>query len=238
MMKDEHDTQTTDAFSVESILGDSWQAAGGLIVSQRHALVGHYRAVPAPKAFAVTGKRHLGSNTPDVARDAWQTPKWLFNHFAQMAGGFDIDAAANEHNALCESFFSEADNALSFDWDAGKKYWVNPPYSNILPWVEHVVVQGERPGSVAYMLLPDDVSTLWFRTAMDNAAEAYIIAHDGVKGSAGRSGRVQFVNAITGKTGNGNNKGSWVFVFRRHRVPVKISMIDRTICEASGDTFF
>ncbi|QDH45712.1 DNA N-6-adenine-methyltransferase [Pantoea phage vB_PagM_AAM37] len=234
-MKDDNDKAT---FDLEDILGGDGVSAAELQVSRRYALAGHYQAVKPCKHFAVTGKRHLGSNTPDVARDAWQTPKWLFNHFAQMAGGFDIDAAANEHNALCESFFSETDDALSFDWDAGKKYWLNPPYSNILPWVEHAVVQGERPGSVVYMLLPDDVSTLWFRTAMDNAAEAYIIAHDGVKGSAGRSGRVQFVNAITGKTGNGNNKGSWVFVFRRHRVPVKIRMIDRTICEASGDTFF
>lgn len=234
-MKDDNDKVT---FDLADILGGDGVSAAELQVSSRYALGGHYQPVKPCKHFAVTGKRHLGSNTPDVARDAWQTPKWLFNHFAQMAGGFDIDAAASEHNALCEVFFSEADNALSFDWEAGKKYWVNPPYSNILPWVEHVVVQAERPGSAAYMLLPDDVSTLWFRTALDNAAEAYIIAHDGVKGSAGRSGRVQFVNAITGKTGNGNNKGSWVFVFRRHRVPVKISMIDRTICEASGDTFF
>lgn len=237
-MKDEHDTQTTDAFSVDDVLGAGFLAGGELIVSKRHALVGHYRAVPAPKAFAVTGKRHAGSTTPDIARDAWQTPRWLFDFFSRKAGGFHVDAAAGPMNALCKEFYSEEMDALSFDWPAGKNYWLNPPYSKIEPWVKHAVIQGERSGSSVYMLLPDDVSTLWFKLALDNAAEAYMLTHDGVEGSAGRSGRVQFVNAITGKRGNGNNKGSWVFVFRRHRTPVKISAIDRTLCEAEGDTFF
>jgi len=237
-MKDEHDTQTADAFSVESILGESWQTSGGLIVSQRHALVGHYRAVPAPKAFAVTGKRHAGTTTPDAFRDAWQTPRWLFNYFNMIAGGFDVDAAAGPVNALCKEFYSEDMDALSFDWPAGKKYWLNPPYSKIEPWVKHAVVQGERKGSSVHMLVPDDVSTLWFKMALDNAAEAYILTHDGVEGSAGRSGRVQFINAMTGEKGKGNNKGSWVFVFRRHRVPVKIIPIDRTLCEAEAQSFF
>lgn len=231
-MKDEHDTSTTDAFD------DDQSVDPGLDTGTVHALVGYHQAVPSPKALAITGKRHAGSTTPDIARDAWQTPRWLFDFFSKKVGGFDVDAAAGPLNALCQEFYSEEVDALSFDWPAGKSYWVNPPYSNIEPWVKHVAVQAERSGSVAYMLLPDDVSTLWFKMAIDNAAEAYILTHDGVEGRAGRSGRVQFVNAITGKRGNGNNKGSWIFVFRRHRSPVKISCIDRTICEAEADSFF
>lgn len=198
----------------------------------------HYQALLAPTCFKVSGRSWAGSSTPDIVRDAWQTPKWLFNFFDRMAGGFEIDAAASKENALCEKYWTEEDDALSFDWPAKSKIWLNPPYSKPLPWVEHVAKQAEMYGCHIYMLLPDDVSTLWFRRAKDSAAEIWFLTHDGVEGRQGKSGRVSFVNALTGKEGQGNNKGSFVAVFRPHRSPLKVEFIDRTFCEADGQSIF
>lgn len=237
-MKDEHDSVTRDAFSIEMLTGEA-PGAGALKVSKRYALAGHYTAARAPSCFDVTGSRWLGSKTPDVARDSWRTPKWLFNYFEKMAGGFDLDAAADEHNALCPVYFSEENSALDQSWPEAAKVWMNPPYSDPMPFIQKVIEQVEESGCKVYVLLPDDISTGWFRLAWDNAAEAFPILHNGLpKKEGGKSGRVRFVNAITGKEGGSNNKGSWMFIFRRHRAAMKISGVDRTICENVGDTFF
>lgn len=235
-MKDEHDSKT---FDLADILGEAADN-GSLRVSQRYALVGHYQAVlPPDKALKVTGARWLGSSTPDVARNSWRTPKWLFNYLSKLAGGFDIDAAADEYNALCPVYFSEKNSAFDNQCAAGQKVWLNPPYSDPLPWVQWAVDQVLDNGCTIYLLLPDDVSTEWFRLAWDNAAEGMPMLHNGMKKrEGGKSGRVRFVNALTGEEGGSNNKGSWVFVLRRHRSPIKITGLDRTICEAEGDSFF
>lgn len=225
-MRDELDTQTAD---IETLTGTDAPMVNS-----------HYQAVTAPdEALRQTGARWLGSTTPDVARQSWRTPKWLFNHFSRMAGGFDIDAAADEHNHLVPVYYSEKNSAFDQDVPKGSKIWLNPPYSDPLPWVEWAVDLSLNKGCIVYMLIPDDISTLWFRRAWDEAAEAFPLLHNGgtTKDTA-RSGRVRFVNAITGKEGGSNPKGSWVFILRRHRSPLKVTALDRTEIESKGDSFF
>lgn len=237
-MKDEHDNVTID---LADILGESNpNAAAELMISKRYALVGYYQAVlPPTKVFEQSGARWLGSKTPDVYRDSWQTPKWLFNYFSKMAGGFQLDAAADDVNHLCAEYFTEEDDGLSQEWPEKASVWLNPPYSDPYPWVEKAIEQVLDNNCTVYMLLPDDISNAWFRLAYDNAAEAYMLLHNGrPKNDGGKSGRVRFVSALTKKPGGSNNKGSWVFIFRRHRAPLKIHGIDRTICENHGDSFF
>lgn len=199
----------------------------------------HYAAVASPTCFEVSGNRWVGSMTPDAFRDLWQTPRWLFNYFSRKVGGFDVDAAANSLNALCDVYWTEADDCLSLDWPTKAKIWLNPPYSDPLPFVEKAIEQSQINGCVVYLLIPDDISTLWFRRAFEGAAEAYGLVHNGrVKKEGGRSGRVSFVNALTGEEAKANNKGSWVFVIRPHRSPLKVSFIDRDAIEAEGASFF
>lgn len=257
-MKDENDTETLDAWgdsesdgcestmtrdellagTMQSVMELFQSASQRMAIERTLATGGHYQAVKSPTCFGVTGNRWAGSKTPDIVRDLWQTPKWLFNYFDRLAGGFEIDAAASKENALCETFWTEQDDALSFDWPKKAKIWLNPPYSKPIPWVEHVVSQVQMHRCHVYMILPDDVSTAWFRHAIDHAAEAYMLVHNGERGSAERSGRVRFINALTGKEGGSNNKGSWVFVFRPHTAPIKISALDRTLCENDGQSIF
>jgi hypothetical protein len=47
---------------------------------------------------------------------------------------FTIDVAASKENAKLERFYTAEDDGLSKDW-SGERVWVNPPYSDIEPWV-------------------------------------------------------------------------------------------------------
>lgn len=65
--------------------------------------------------------------------------------------GFTVDAAAAEHNAKCERYWSIEDDGLSQKW-AGERVYCNPPFSNIAPWVNKA--WAERGADLVVMLLP------------------------------------------------------------------------------------
>ena len=75
-----------------------------------------------------------------VTTNDYYTPKWLFD---AMGLEFDIDVAAPEHGIPwipAKRWFSQADDGLAQDWDG--LVWMNPPYSNVTPWVRKFVAHG------------------------------------------------------------------------------------------------
>jgi site-specific DNA-methyltransferase (adenine-specific) len=111
-------------------------------------------------------------------KDEARTPASLFK-ILDAAYHFDIDAAANETNALCPSFHSDKyikgwflpvrdrvisclGNALSENWYKAT-YFCNPPYSpgNIESFCKKSYEESLK-GAVVVMLLPMDSSTQWF----------------------------------------------------------------------------
>ena len=48
--------------------------------------------------------------------------------------GFTLDACALPHNAKLEHYFTPEQDGLAQDW-TGERVWVNPPYSDIEPWL-------------------------------------------------------------------------------------------------------
>lgn len=139
------------------------------------------------------------SFTPKNIRDLWQTPKEIFGAL-NWEFRFDLDVAASEKNALTPDFLDEKDNALSRKWS--EKNWCNPPYSNIMPWVNKAIEQ-HKLGKTTVMLVPADTSVKWFKKAYDSCNEVRLI-----------SGRIAFINADTQKPVGGNNKGSVLFIWR------------------------
>lgn len=214
-MKDENDIQTEDAFISFA------EAERQDFIANSLAAGGHYQSVKPPSFMKVSGRRYLGSNTPDAIKDCWQTPSELIDFMVNRYGAYDLDAAASASNAVCAKFLDEKTNCLKRWWGSKKHVWLNPPFSNPLPFVEKAAEQA-RNGNQIDVLLNADSSTAWFRLAQMRAAEIiwivadidYHVADDEIVIETAHSGRLAFTNADSGAAVSGNSKGQVIFIFR------------------------
>lgn len=173
-------------------------------------------ALPAEKLNGDYG----GSKTPLDQRDLWRTPPALFAALdAEFC--FQLDAAAAPHNALCRKFITAEQNTLETPWgdylSIPGYVWLNPPYSDITPFVKKAVAESANQiGTV--MLVPADTSVGWFREAIQTASEVRFIT----------AGRLAFINPVTGKPVSGNNKGSMLIIWRPYpRTHCHFATVDR-----------
>jgi phage N-6-adenine-methyltransferase len=106
-------------------------------------------------------------------RRDWRTPPGVFQRL-DAEFGFKLDAAATAENALCERFWTEADDGLSKPWDGPT--FVNPPYGRgIWKWVEKAFREGQR--GVVVMLIPARTDTrYWHDYVMEGAEEVRLVA--------------------------------------------------------------
>lgn len=90
-------------------------------------------------------------------------------------GPIAFDLAANSRNAVCDHFFSKAEDSLKQDWAAleGVLY-LNPPFSNIKPWVEKCKAEGDR-GANIFFLVPASVGAKWYRANIHKKATVYFL---------------------------------------------------------------
>ncbi|MBN6069430.1 adenine methyltransferase [Aggregatibacter actinomycetemcomitans] len=183
----------------------------------------------------------------DFDKKTWQTPQYVFNWLQSKFGWFDIDGCANAKNALCYRYIGEQgtndDENLSIAPDflaedlfeklldqvaerchAPLRIFVNPPYNNPLPFVRRAA-ELRKAGYFVVMLLPMDRSTAWFERIKMSANEVIDIV--GCSDSKGRfnSGRIKFINPVTGEEVGGNNKGSMIVVFD----PCADDFVQRTV---------
>jgi phage N-6-adenine-methyltransferase len=107
------------------------------------------------------------------AQQDWRTPRELFEQIEAIAGRFDLDAAADNSNALCELFFSENMSALNRDWSIGTEYtrvWLNPPYGKALAvFSAKAVEEVAGHGIEVWLLVPARVDTRWWNLLMTKA---------------------------------------------------------------------
>ena len=78
--------------------------------------------------------------------DQRPTPKWLMDCF-------------NDYFDPCPLNSNPEVNGLNIDWK--NKTYVNPPYSNIRPWVKKAIEEASK-GKKIIMLLPADTSTHYY----------------------------------------------------------------------------
>nr|DAS67528.1 MAG TPA: DNA N-6-adenine-methyltransferase [Bacteriophage sp.] len=139
-------------------------------------------------------------------RNTWQTPQYVFNAMNRKYS-FDLDACADHNNALCRLFLTalnditktETQSAVKF----GSRVWMNPPYSNPMPFVKAAIELMRERDCTVVMLLPADKSTKWYRLALTAATEVIDVI----------GGRINFTHPITGEEVKGNNKGSMFVIF-------------------------
>jgi len=139
-------------------------------------------------------------------RNTWQTPKYVFNAMNRKYR-FDIDGAADVKNALCEMYITKSeditDRRTQNRIPAGSRIWINPPYSDPMPFVRAAIDLMTERDCVVVMLLPADKTTRWFKTALLSATEVIDVV----------GGRINFVNPVTQKEVKGNSKGSMFVIF-------------------------
>lgn len=117
--------------------------------------------------------------TADVnkGRNDWETPPWLFERL-HAEFRFDVDVAAQAHNAKLDRFFSPETNGLDQPW-RGLRCFCNPPYlgGRKIHWVGKAVEETTQGGCpLAVLVLPADTETFWWHDVlMPNAAEIRFI---------------------------------------------------------------
>ena len=94
-----------------------------------------------------------------MPNDQWATPWPLFNQL-DAEFGFTLDPCASATNAKCARYFTEADNGLARSWE-GERCFVNPPYSNIAPWVEKAWHEAQRGATVVLLIPPRTELAYW-----------------------------------------------------------------------------
>lgn len=163
----------------------------------------------------------------DFDKDSYQTPKYLFDWLEQRYARFHLDGCSNGKNALCPNWIGNAADGLDEETlngqieenflsqklfrslleitaknDGSLRIFVNPPYSNPLPFVQRAA-ELKQAGHLVVMLLPADKSTRWYQVIQENASEVIDII----------GGRVNFIHPVTGEEVKGSNKGSMIAVF-------------------------
>ena len=113
-----------------------------------------------------------------AVKDSARTPMQIFIPL-DAEFYFDLDAAADPHNALCPGYYTKEDDALKLPWYENlgedgivKSIWCNPPYSNgnILRFVHKAWLESGN-GATVVLLIPSDVSTQYFDFCFENADE-------------------------------------------------------------------
>lgn len=98
-------------------------------------------------------KRHLSS-------DNYRTDTWILKIFT----GWHDPCPFNPDWEI---------DGLVIDWN--KRTFVNPPYSNPLPWVEKAILENKINGSTVALLLKHDSSTKWYRLLHEAGAKFLLV---------------------------------------------------------------
>lgn len=119
--------------------------------------------------------------------DERETPAELY-HEKHATHHFDLDAAASHENTQCPMYFTKDGQwvqnvnnglwmrapetaaqmshhtGLTGSWK-GRRVWVNPPYSDIEPWI---VKAWESEAGMVYMLVPNWTDRRWWLTWIED----------------------------------------------------------------------
>jgi hypothetical protein len=107
----------------------------------------------APTLFADLPKVRLAGN------DTTLTSLVLLNRL----GRFDLDPCGFPGHPTARQLICLPDDGLQRDWHG--RVWLNPPYSNPMPWLERLLVHGN---GIALVLASTD--TKWFHDYVPKAA--------------------------------------------------------------------
>lgn len=146
-----------------------------------------------------------------MSNQRYETPWWFIRAVQEefCIGDFDVDVCADESNSKSCLWIDEDMDALINSWlmplsdsSRGVLFWCNPPYTDVMPWVEAAWGQIDQSPDQCFMLLKNDSSTKWYARAVELADEMYVITHK----------RISFLN--DGKRDPGSNFDNLLVRFR------------------------
>lgn len=156
----------------------------------------------------------MSNNTELKIGDFYRTPIAVF-HWAQKAfGGTFVDACGNCDDALSSFYIGQggefedfldgwtADELFERAWGSDVTLFINPPYSNVSPFVQRAI-DLKYAGVRSVMLLNADKSTKWFLQAAGHANQIVSVI----------GGRISFINPYNGQEAKANSKGQMFIVF-------------------------
>lgn len=155
-------------------------------------------------------KKAIPSGTDPTLKDLWATPQWVVEGLRKFAideglirdREYTLDVCANEYNAKCPYYIDEEMDTLAVEWGDDQLCWLNPPYSNVKPFLEKAFAEkGNRNETIA--LLKNDCSTKWFKYVVEHANAIIFITE----------GRISFVSAADNQPIGNNNFSSMVVIF-------------------------
>lgn len=105
---------------------------------------------------------------PGRSKQDYGTPPEFLSAVKRRLGikRFDCDLAASAENAVVRNcYYTKSDDALRLrSWlVAGGWNWLNPPYSNIAPWVKRACLERDTRGVQTAVLIPAAVGSNWWR---------------------------------------------------------------------------
>lgn len=114
-----------------------------------------------PSLFALHGS---SASAPDTAADsdAWYTPAPIIHAARAVLGRIDTDPASSvAAQAVVQAsvWYDLCDDGLTQPWR--RSVWLNPPYSNPLPWVKRFVAHCGEPGNAGIILVNCACSPEW-----------------------------------------------------------------------------
>jgi phage N-6-adenine-methyltransferase len=65
-------------------------------------------------------------------------------HVVRALGQFDLDPCTNEGNWIdAHRWYTIADDGLDSEWRPDERVWLNPPYSEVTPWMARLSRHGK-----------------------------------------------------------------------------------------------
>lgn len=112
----------------------------------------------------MTTWRAGGTEGRPVPKDSWRTPPELYARL-DAEFHFALDAACTRANCLAPAGLYDGEvDALATPWHLlapSAAIWLNPPYSNVRPWLRKAR-EASRRGCMVACLIPADTSTRWW----------------------------------------------------------------------------
>ena len=105
------------------------------------------------------GKQRRDGKNKSPGQQDLRTPRWLFERLTSLFGPFALDAYAESHNALCEKYFTRAEDANWQPWlDVT---FANPEFASMATATRKAVEESER-GVQTCMLGPVGCTQDWY----------------------------------------------------------------------------